>query len=58
MGGGLVRRGWLGDDRLTDSDHVTVGMGRDFGDVSPIDGVFVGSTVQNLSYAVDVRRVD
>lgn len=46
------------NDRLTDSDHVTVGMGRDFGDVSPIDGVFVGSTVQNLSYAVDVRRVD
>ena len=46
------------NDRLTDSDHVTVGMGRDFGDVSPIDGVFVGSTVQNLSYAVDVRRAD
>lgn len=46
------------NDRLTDSDHVTVGMGRDFADVSPIDGVFVGSTVQNLSYAVDVRRVD
>ena len=46
------------NDRLTDSDHVTVGMGRDFADVSPIDGVFVGSTAQNLSYAVGVRRVD
>ena len=46
------------NDRMTDSDHVTVGMGRDFADVSPIDGVFVGSTVQNLSYAVDVRRAD
>ncbi|WP_230293378.1 transglutaminase family protein [Croceicoccus sp. Ery5] len=54
--------GWVAfdptNDRLADTDHVTVGMGRDFADVSPIDGVFVGSAVQDLKYAVDVRRID
>lgn len=54
--------GWVAfdptNDRLADTDHVTVGMGRDFADVSPIDGVFIGTAVQNLTYAVDVRRVD
>ncbi|GGD70026.1 transglutaminase family protein [Croceicoccus mobilis] len=54
--------GWVAfdptNDRLADTDHVTIGMGRDFADVSPIDGVFIGNTIQKLKYAVDVRRVD
>ena len=50
--------GWIGIDPTNDclarENHVAIAMGRDFADVSPIDGVFTGSAVQTMDYAVDV----
>ena len=51
--------GWLDLDPTNDlavgDDHVVVARGRDYADVSPIDGVFVGSGDHQLSVSVDVR---
>lgn len=54
--------GWVGldptNDLLVESDHIIVAMGRDFSDVSPVDGIIVGSPRQKLDVAVDVLVVD
>jgi transglutaminase-like putative cysteine protease len=59
---------WLGDagwldfdptnDHLPAHRHVTVGWGRDYGDVTPVRGVVIGpSAKQTLDVNVDVSRV-
>jgi len=54
--------GWIGfdptNDLLVANDHIVLGMGRDFSDVSPVDGIIVGSPKQKLSVAVDVVLVE
>ncbi len=54
--------GWVGldptNDLLIANDHIELAMGRDFSDVSPIDGVIVGSPKQKLGVAVDVLPVE
>ena len=54
--------GWVGFDPtnncLAREDHIAIGMGRDYADVSPIDGTFLGSAPQSMSSAVDVERID
>ena len=54
--------GWIGldptNDLLVENDHIILGIGRDFSDVSPIDGVIVGSPKQKLGVAVDVVMVE
>jgi transglutaminase-like putative cysteine protease len=56
------QRGWVGLDPtngcITGADHIFVAMGRDYGDVSPIDGVVVGEGAQHLSTSVDVMPLD
>jgi transglutaminase-like putative cysteine protease len=51
--------GWLGldptNDILVGDDHVVLAVGRDYADVSPTSGVFVGSGAHELSVSVDVR---
>lgn len=53
--------GWLGFDPTNDlivaNDHIILGTGRDFADISPVDGVIVGSPKQKLGVAVDVIPV-
>jgi len=53
--------GWIGFDPTNDlivaNDHIILGMGRDFADVSPVDGIIVGSPKQKLGVAVDVILV-
>ena len=53
--------GWVGFDPTNDlmvaNDHIVLAVGRDFSDVSPVDGVIVGSRKQKLSVAVDVIPV-
>ena len=53
--------GWLDLDPtnaiLVANDHIVVAMGRDYADVSPIDGVILGSGKQNLDVAVDVIAI-
>jgi transglutaminase-like putative cysteine protease len=54
--------GWIGfdptNDLLVESDHIVLGVGRDFSDVSPVDGIIVGSPRQKLGVAVDVIAVE
>lgn len=54
--------GWLDADPTNDclpgQDHVTVAWGRDYGDVCPIKGVYVGGGHHGIEVAVDVRRRD
>ena len=37
---------------------VAIEVGRDFSDVSPVDGIIVGSRKQKLAVAVDVLLVE
>ena len=50
--------GWVDFDPTNDvvpgTDHVTVGWGRDFTDVSPVSGIVLGAGRQILSVGVDV----
>jgi transglutaminase-like putative cysteine protease len=51
--------GWVDFDPtnnlIPDIEHVTVAWGRDYGDVSPVQGVFVGGNFAHLSVSVDVQ---
>ncbi len=57
-----VRMGWLEYDPtngiVVDTDHVTVGYGRDYFDVSPIKGVLRSSGQSSVAQAVDVLPVE
>lgn len=50
--------GWLGFDPTNaidiGNDHIALAIGRDFSDVSPVYGVFVGSGANKLHVEVDV----
>lgn len=50
--------GWFGIDPTNaidvGNDHIVLAIGRDFSDVSPVHGVFVGSGAQELEVRVDV----
>ncbi len=50
--------GWLDFDptnaALAGNDHIVIARGRDYADVSPIDGVILASGSQKLSVSVDV----
>jgi transglutaminase-like putative cysteine protease len=53
--------GWLGFDPTNavpvENDHIVLATGRDYADVSPIDGVILGSGAQALTVKVDVVPV-
>jgi transglutaminase-like putative cysteine protease len=53
--------GWIGfdptNDLLITNDHIVLAVGRDFSDVSPVDGIIVGSPKQRLRVEVDVMPV-
>ncbi len=53
--------GWLDLDptnaMLVGNQHITVARGRDYADVSPIDGVIIGSGEQSMDVAVDVTQI-
>jgi transglutaminase-like putative cysteine protease len=53
--------GWLDFDPTNNlrpgSEHITVAWGRDYGDVSPINGFIVGGGEHSITVAVDVGRV-
>ena len=54
--------GWVGfdptNDILVENDHIELAVGRDFSDVSPVDGIIVGTRKQKLAVAVDVLLVE
>ncbi len=51
--------GWVGldptNDMLAGNDHIIVARGRDYADVSPVDGVIIGSGGQSIDVKVDVE---
>jgi transglutaminase-like putative cysteine protease len=53
--------GWIGFDPTNDmfvrTDHIFIAMGRDYGDVAPLDGVFRGGAGQKMDLSVDVAPV-
>jgi transglutaminase-like putative cysteine protease len=53
--------GWVGidptNDKLVDWQYIRVAAGRDYTDVQPLRGVFVGPRAQELDVNVMVRRV-
>jgi transglutaminase-like putative cysteine protease len=54
--------GWVGmdptNDRLVDWQYVRTAVGRDYFDVQPLRGIFVGEADQHLAVSVSVRRLD
>ncbi len=54
--------GWVGLDptnnMLAANDHIIVARGRDYADVSPIDGVIIGSGGQSIDVKVDVEPLE
>ncbi|AOO80817.1 transglutaminase family protein [Bosea vaviloviae] len=53
--------GWIGLDPTNDlivaDDHIVTAFGRDYADVSPLDGVLIGPGSQKVGVAVDVVPV-
>jgi len=53
--------GWVDFDPtnnlIPNVEHITVGWGRDYGDVSPINGFIVGGGAHQIAVAVDVNPV-
>ena len=53
--------GWIGLDPTNDAvvreEHLVVGWGRDYGDVSPVSGIVLGGGAHRLSIAVDLEPV-
>lgn len=54
--------GWVGFDPtnrlLPGARHVKIAHGRDYFDVQPLKGIFLGTGTQNLVVQVDVERLD
>ncbi len=52
---------WLDLDptngRVGSTDLITLAWGRDYGDVSPLQGVILGSSIQHLTVSVDVTEL-
>jgi transglutaminase-like putative cysteine protease len=56
------KAGWIDVDPTNDSfpqsEHITIAWGRDFSDVCPVAGMFIGGGSHKLSVAVDVAPVE
>ncbi|MBI1344838.1 transglutaminase family protein [bacterium] len=54
--------GWIDVDPtnncLVSTDHITVAWGRDYSDVCPIKGVFIGGGTHKMTVSVDVLPLD
>ena len=54
--------GWVGFDPTNNlmvaTDHIFIGMGRDYSDVAPLDGTFRGNAKQTMYFSVDVAPRD
>lgn len=55
-------RGWIGLDPTNGiwmaGDHIVMAIGRDYSEIAPVDGVFLGSGAQEMRVAVDVEPVE
>ena len=57
-----AERGWIGVDPTNGiwmaEDHVIIAVGRDYGEIAPVDGVVLGAGAQEMSVSVDVAPVE
>lgn len=53
-------QGWVDldptNDQFPSTDHITIAWGRDYSDVAPLKGVYVGGSSPQLSVSVDVEE--
>ena len=56
------RLGWVGLDPTNGiwmaGDHVLMAIGRDYGEIAPVDGVVLGAGAQRMDVSVDVAPVE
>ncbi|WP_153797276.1 transglutaminase family protein [Foetidibacter luteolus] len=45
------------NNQVPGDQHITIGWGRDYGDIAPLKGVLFSSSSQQLKVQVDIRRV-
>lgn len=54
--------GWIGVDPTNGiwmaGDHIVMAVGRDYAEIAPIDGIVLGSGMQQLDVAVDVTPIE
>ena len=54
--------GWVGLDPTNAiwmaSDHIVMAVGRDYAEIAPVDGVVLGSGLQDMDVSVDVAPLD
>jgi transglutaminase-like putative cysteine protease len=54
--------GWIGVDPTNGiwmaSDHIVMAVGRDYAEIAPIDGIVLGSGMQQMDVSVDVAPVE
>ena len=55
-------QGWLAvdptNDRPVGERHVVIGWGRDYDDVAPVRGIYVGEAVPEVEATVEMRRME
>jgi transglutaminase-like putative cysteine protease len=56
----ITNMGWIDFDPtnncLVSDQHITIGWGRDYADIAPLDGIILSSGSHELTVSVDVRR--
>jgi transglutaminase-like putative cysteine protease len=56
----ITEMGWTDFDPtnncLVSDQHITIGWGRDYADIAPLEGIILSSGSHELSVSVDVRR--
>ena len=59
-----LQKGWVRDpslrhwlDQIPDDRYITTAWGRDYGDICPIKGVFIGGGQHAMKVTVDVEPV-
>src|SRR5450755_11461 len=56
----LPQRGWVDFDPtnncIVSEQHITIGWGRDYADIAPLEGIILSSGSHELTVSVDVRR--
>ena len=56
----IPERGWTDFDPtnncLVSDQHITIGWGRDYSDIAPLEGIILSSGSHELSVSVDVKR--
>jgi len=54
--------GWIGVDPTNGiwmaGDHIVMAIGRDYAEIAPIDGIVLGSGMQQMDVSVDVAPID